>query len=434
MYAEFNKLIKTALWFICTGNTTVGHDVITVSGIYVHKLTEFMFGLNDSTAAAEEVAVRDTVADLYRTSIQHVQSVMVLVEHLSEVIPEEEKMYAILQNMSQQIKALNSFNEYSSWLNILGKFKEEISVIKNISERAGNMSEHTDGNPFKNVVISSNISRFLDAQYWATILENKPENLVYYQTELRGAQQNQFMWYKVTPVIIAIVLAAGITGNGLLLIIFVRHKETRTLQNSMLINLTVVDFVSLVINGVLEYLRVTTPWQFGWLACNIFIFFSYLLLAVSTYSVAILSVQRFVAIKQLSSFAWCHQSQKTKYVLIATVWGIGCILSVPHALIARIKNETCGAVSLDDSATVYTSDLITFCVVPLLITASFTGVTAYRIRRSIRRMPGEATGQGQFKHNRMFLQTCSSHLLGCLSLVMLHFSCLISWSMWCLLM
>jgi len=401
MYAEFNTLIKAALWFICTGNTTVGHDVITMSGMYVHNFTEFMVRLNGSTAAAEEVAIRDTVADLYRTSIEHVQSVMVLVRHLSQVIPEEEKIHAMIQNRSQQIEALNNFNEYSSWVNILGKFKEEISVTKNIFERAGNMSEHTDGNPFLNVVTSSNISRFFDAQYWATILENKPKTLICYETELRGAQQNQFMLYKVTPVIIAIVLVVGITGNGLLLIIFVRHKETRTLQNSMLINLTVVDFVSLVVNGVLEYLRVTTPWHFGWLACNIFVFFTYLLVAVSTYSVAIISVQRFVAIKQLSSFAWCHQSQKIKYVLIATVWGIGCILSVPHGLIARIENESCYNVFSDDDVPAYTSDLITFCVVPLLITASFTGVTAYRIRNSIRRMPGEATGQGQFKHNRM---------------------------------
>jgi hypothetical protein len=116
--AEFNTLIKTDLWFICTGNTTLGFDNITMSGIYVHKLAEFMFRLNGNRAAAEEVAVHDTVADLYRTTIQHVQSVMVLVEHLCEVITEEEKMYAIIQNMSLQIKAGNSFKEYLYCVNI----------------------------------------------------------------------------------------------------------------------------------------------------------------------------------------------------------------------------------------------------------------------------------------------------------------------------
>jgi len=239
------------------------------------------------------------------------------------------------------------------------------------------------------------------------MLEKVPEYLVDYQTELRGAQQNQFMWYKVTPVIIAIVLLVGITGNGLLLIIFVRHKETRTLQNSMLINLTVVDFASLVVNGYLEYLRATTPWQFGWFGCQLFIFFSYLLVAVSTYSVAIISVQRFVAINQLSSLAWCHQSQKAKYVLIATVWGIGCIVSVPHGIMYGIESEIedCYTVSSEYRVPVYTGNLIVFCVVPLLITAVFSGLTTYRIRRSAREISGEMTGQQQLQHSRMVSST-----------------------------
>jgi gastrin-releasing peptide receptor len=211
--------------------------------------------------------------------------------------------------------------------------------------------------------------------------------------------------YTVAPVILAIVLVVGMMGNGLLLTIFVRHKETRTFANSLLINLIVVDFLSLVVNGLLEYLLVTTPWHFGWLGCKLFIFVSFLLVAVSTYSVAMISVQRFAAVRQVSSLAWCYQSHKTKYVLIATVWGIGFFLSLPHAVTAHVKNETCKNVSLDDIVPVYTADLITFCVVPLLITAVFSGVTAYRIQRSVRKIPGQATGQQQLQHSRMVSST-----------------------------
>jgi gastrin-releasing peptide receptor len=396
--AEFNRLIKTALWFICTGNTTVGYEVITMSRIYDHNFTEFMVRLNGSTAAIDEVTALDTVADLYRTSIQQVESVM---EYLTDMISEEGKIVAMVQNMSQQIEAMNPLNEYSLWETILGTFTEVIRAIKDIFERARNMSEQKDENPFINVISSSNMSRFLDPKYWAKVIEQEPKMLDYYQTQLREAHHMQFLRYKVTPVIVAVVLVVGMTGNGLLLTVFVIHKETRTLANSMLINLTVVDFVSLVVNGLLEYLRVTTPWQFDWLGCKLFNFVSYLLVAVSTYSVAMISVQRFVVIKQLPSLAWCHQSQKTKYVLIAAVWGIGCVLSVHHAVIAHIKSENCKDVPLDDFVPVYTADFITFCVVPLLITAVFSGVTAYRIRSSIRRIPGEATGQQQLQHSRM---------------------------------
>ena len=145
--------------------------------------------------------------------------------------------------------------------------------------------------------------------------------------------------HTVTLVIVAIVLVVGMTGNGLLLTIFVRHKETRTIANSMLINLTVVDYVQLVINVLLDYLRLLALLQFGLFGCKFFYFFSYFFFAVSTYSVAMISVQRFVAVRQLPPFAWYHQSQKTKYVLIAIVWGIGLILSVPHAAAAASYGE-----------------------------------------------------------------------------------------------
>ena len=51
MWGKFHTFIKTALWFICTGNTNVGHYVITMSRIYIHNFTEFMVRLNGNAAA-----------------------------------------------------------------------------------------------------------------------------------------------------------------------------------------------------------------------------------------------------------------------------------------------------------------------------------------------------------------------------------------------
>jgi len=120
-----------------------------------------------------------------------------------------------------------------------------------------------------------------------------------------------------------------------------------------------------------------------------------------------ISVQMFVAVTQLPSFAWCLQSQKTKYVFIATVWGIGCIVSVPHAVIAdyRSETQTCSIKTSKYHDPMDSVDLITFCAVPLIITAVFSGLTAYRIRRSIQEILGEATGQQQLQHKRMVSST-----------------------------
>jgi len=405
LYGKFIRLMETALLFICTGSNIVGLDVISMARIYVQNFTEFKVGLDGRAATIDEMAVRDTVADLYGTSIQHVKSVMKLVELVTEMIAEEDKFRAIKKIILQEGKAINFDNKFTTFEIVIGKQKELVSFVKNISERAGNMLEHIDRNPFINVITSGTISRFVDAQYWAKVLEQETIVLVTYETLLNEVLHWRFMTYKLTPVIVAIVLVVGITGNGLLLIIFVRHKETRTLANSMLINLTAVDFISLVVNVLLDYVRVIIGSQFGWLACKLFFFFIHFFFAVSTYSVAMISFQRFVALRQLSSLAWYHQSQKTKYVLIATVWVIGFILSVPHAITAQNKNEKCDAVSLDNASPMYTADLIMVCVVPLLITVVFSGLTAHRIRRSAYEIPGEATGQEHFKHNRMVSST-----------------------------
>ena len=405
MSLKFNRLMSTAFGFFCTGDNIVGHDVISMARTYVHIFTEFMDRINSSAAAIGEVPVLDNVNDLYRTSIQQVESVKELVERLTVMILEEDKIYAINRSIFQKKEEINTFNRYSVWETIVGEQNELVSLLQNISERAGKMSEYKYGNTFINVITSSWIWRFLDAQHWARILEQETQVLVNYQTELRDLQHEEFVKYIVVPVIGAIVLLVGMMGNGLLLTIFVRHKETRTLANSMLINLTVVDFLSLVVNVLLDYLLAIQPWPLGWFGCKLFVFSYYLLIAVSTYSVAMISVQRFVVVWQLTSLAWCHQSQKSKYVLIAIVWGLGFILSMPHAFISYSENKHCTISSLETASSLNTADLITVCVVPLLITAVSSGLTAYRIRRSAREIPGEATGQQQSQHSRMVSST-----------------------------
>ena len=283
---------------------------------------------------------------------------------------------------------------------VVGKQKELVNLLQNISERFWYISERTDGNPFVNIIRSGWIWRFLNVQYRTELLEDETNVLVLYKTELYDVQYWQFLTYKVTPMILAICPVVGITGNWLLLTIFVTHKKTRTLANSMLINLTVVDFISLVVNVLLDCLRVIVLLKFSFSGSKHFYIFTYLLLAVSANSMAIISVQRFVAVRQLPSRVWCLQSQKTKYILTAIVWCIGLILSVPHG-VSISRHDTCDAVSLENASTMLTVDFITLCVVPLLITAVFSGLTAYRIRRSAREIPGEATGQQQFQHSRM---------------------------------
>jgi len=70
-----------------------------------------------------------------------------------------------------------------------------------------------------------------------------------------------------------------------------------------------------------------------------------------------------------------------------------------------MENGKCRSFSFDKSVPVFTAELIMFCGVPLLITASFSGLTAYRIRRSVREIPGEERGHEQLQNNRIVSST-----------------------------
>jgi gastrin-releasing peptide receptor len=401
LYGKYNTVVKNSLWFLCTEDIDIGRAVIPKSRIYIHNVTEFMVRLNSSTAAKGEVAVRDTLAELYRNITQKMEALPEIFEHLTEMIPEEAKFYAMKRNIPQQWNS-DVFYKSSGLEYTVKSQKELVDLLQNITKRARYISEYKyGGQSYIGFSASGGIGRFFNAQYWANLFEQETKVLVLYKTKLLEGHHMQNLMYKMTPVIVAIALVVGITGNGLLLTIFVRHKETRTLANSMLINLTVVDCVSLVVIGLWEYLLINMDWRFDWFGCKVYVLLFYLLVAVSTYSLAMISVQRFVSVWQLPSLAWYHQSQKTKYVLVATVWGIGFILSVPHSVSAYSENDQCYAASLQNASPLYTADLIMLCVVSLLITAMFSGLTACRIRQSAREIPGEGTGQQQLQHSRM---------------------------------
>jgi len=172
LYGKFNTLIDTALCFICTGNKTVGHDVISMAGLNVHNFTQFMVRLNGSKTAIGDMSVRDTVADLYRNSIQRVACVKELVERLTEMISGEDKIVAMKRIIPQQLKTVNLFYECSLFEIAVGKEKNWSTYHRTFPKGLGTC-RNGQMETFLNVITSGKIRRFLDAQHWAKLLEQE---------------------------------------------------------------------------------------------------------------------------------------------------------------------------------------------------------------------------------------------------------------------
>jgi hypothetical protein len=371
-----------------------------MSRTYVQRCKEFLVNLSVSTtdqntAAVDQIGAFDP--EVYETSMLHAQYVM----ELAELITEHVKIDAMNNTINTKSDEIYFLNKSLVWEIIVPEQEELISLLESCVQRAVNVSKYKEENDFLTVLMSNHTSHFLDVRYWTRLLENENEELRRYKEKLLGAQHDQFLLYTVKPAVTAIVFVVGIAGNGLLLTIFIRHKETRTFPNSMLINLVAADGLYTSISLLLLHFSKLSTWQLGVPMCKFFYFFRYVFIAVSIYSVVMISVQRFTAVRQLPSGVMCHLGKKTKYVFMANIWAVGFILSVPHALIADVKDDICYELSYEHFGPVSTTDLIVFSAVPVILVTVFSGLIVTTIRRSVCSIPGEVAGQERLRHNRI---------------------------------
>ncbi|KDR18865.1 uncharacterized protein LOC110830453 [Zootermopsis nevadensis] len=401
---DFQLLLKAVARFGCTANESLGREVISMSREYVDRGKDFLGRLSgqDTTASDERHAFD---AGMYEASILRAESLMELVDQMTDLMAEHARIDVINDAIIKNSKEIIFSNRTLVWeINV--RLKENVTrLLDKCLQTAANMSKYKEQDDLLAVLIPNHTRNFFDVRQWADLLENETETLQIYRTNLFAAERDRFIAYTVKPAVTATVFVVGMAGNGLLLTIFVRHKETRTFPNSMLMNLTAVDCASLIVNLLLEYFRVLWTWRLGLPMCKIFYFSRYVLIAVSIYSVVMISVQRFLAVTQLPSGVMCRVGKKTKYVFMVTIWALGFILSVPHALIADVKNGLCHELSFEYFGPVSTTDLVVFCVVPVVLVAVFSGLTATRIRRSVCRIPGEGAGKERLRHNRIVSST-----------------------------
>jgi hypothetical protein len=410
LHETFYELLKTAIRFGCTAKETLGHDVISMSRTYVQRCKDFLSTLNRTTADRYETALYGAVGldrEVYETGMLHAQYMMELAEHLNELIIEHAKIDKINKSIDEKYNENYFLHGGLEWENIVARQEELTSLLQSCVQEAENASKYKE-HDFLDILISNQTSYFLNVSHWTDLLEKSNERLDRYKTKLTEAQQVKFVLYTVETPMMATVFIVGITGNGVLLTIFIRHKEIRTFPNSMLMNLTAVDCLTLLISVLLDYFRYRSAWQLGVLMCKLFILSDYMFTAVSVYSVVTLSVQRFMTVRQLPSGAMCHVGKKTKYVLVATVWALGFILTLPHGLKADVVKAKCKEPTFGEFAT---SDLVVFCILPVILVAVFTGLTAARIRKSAGSIPGEGAGQERLRHRRIVSSTVLTALV-----------------------
>ena len=392
--------------FTNTVDVNDGEKAINTTEQLLNLLQSVMEQFNDTGSVPESenitnipdlqqlnLSINETKVTL--SALEGLHNLSLRINLLGDLFDKNKKISELYNNKDYDIDLL-----YDS---INGK-KEEIDFLTRYIAYAEEVRQYLQTNNLNYILDKDLVRWLLNTEQWSKTLDEFNENLVFKENVLELHTKIDFLDEVVTPAMMGTVFIVGMFGNGLLLLIFIRHKEMRTSPNLLLINLAFGEFLSLCVSIPTAYLyNLTSYGNTSSLSCKSYAFFRFQGIAVSSYSLVAVSIQRYFAITSFFEKKGFKIGRKTKSVLLLSfIWIFGSCVSIPNTILAGTKNEFCFADTNKDYSRFTTIwNVMTLCFIPVLLNTTFSTITVSRLRQSAKQMPGEHIGQGKVKRTRM---------------------------------
>jgi hypothetical protein len=247
------------------------------------------------------------------------------------------------------------------------------------------------------------ISNLFAVEDWESEVKEKTVLLHYTRQAVEQFETEQFLYEYIQPITYAIIFVIGFTGNGILFMIFILHKEARTTRNCLIMNLAVADILTLILNLPLTHIYLVTRFKnIGILVCQIFNFSRFLSLGSGIYSIICLATDRYllftIMLKQRNTRCQLSKRVVTSLYIVMT-WMVSIIVAVPSAIYtAKLRDGSC--VVSNDSVTLVIFYFVPYCVVPVCVVPILSILTAHHLRTSANEMPGEGLDTQRGARNR----------------------------------
>ena len=221
-----------------------------------------------------------------------------------------------------------------------------------------------------------------------------------------------YIFQKYIQICITVVIfSSGLFMTGILLVIFIKHKEMRSEPNIIVLNISICDLLSLLVIYPMQLLVYN-----GIYPSAILIYLQILLIlsCASALSILSLSLQRFFIVTgYLKNSCFCRMKKRLKILLFFIfVWSpvilFELILYILYDVLGRSMGPKIASISM--ICFILLAALFLF-VLPIMVTAVGCA-TSYRLRRSAREIPGD-----QSKENQARGRFRSARVINCLCLV-----------------
>ncbi|KDR12681.1 neuropeptide CCHamide-1 receptor-like [Zootermopsis nevadensis] len=319
-------------------------------------------------------------------------------QELNQTKNELSKLEKVLKLYKMLLK-LNETNEYAN--NLTKQFKEEgkkrqlsnathlarelVREIKSFIQEVSNVRNFTISHNLTGVITNFWIEQLLDIQYWEYLLKNKTEDLLLLEkTKIPVAGLiNKY----VRPTLFVIIFVVGLAENGVLITIFARYPKIRKYRNMIILNLSIADTLSLIVNLPVIHLYDSISWSVSLETAQVFMFYRFLCFGLSVFSALALCLQRFSTTLKYSARGGFILRQSTKHnciILIATVWVLAILFAVPHSLYSCLYFEQCFNTNVElhskIAITLFSIDLISLSIIPAIIITILNWLTVRHLK------------------------------------------------------
>jgi r-opsin len=378
--------------FLLSRNETSAYRTIEIVREYISGREEFIAQihvLTESVPLLANLSFLDEVRwtkeiNHTKNELSKLERVMKLYQTLLKLIERNEKV----NNITEQFKLEGNVRHLASAVNLTGELVMEIrSFIHEVSDvRNFTLTHNLTG-----VITNLWIEQLLDVQNWEHLLRNKTEELHTLERTNIPIVFNKYIRSSLS----AIIFVVGLAENGVLITIFARYPKIRKYRNMIILNLSIADTLSLIVNLPVRRL-------YQWMSsrdaspatAQIFMFYCFLCFGLSVFSVVALCLQRFSTTLKLSVRSGFILRQSTKHnsiLLIAAVWVSAIVFAIPHGLYGCIYFEACFNTNVElyskIAKTIFLIDVISLSVIPTIAITTLYWFTARHLKLRAQQLP-----------------------------------------------
>ncbi|XP_073256619.1 QRFP-like peptide receptor [Porites lutea] len=156
-------------------------------------------------------------------------------------------------------------------------------------------------------------------------------------TEVSDGESPAFKAIKLT--LYAVIFLISVIGNSLVCVVITRRRRMRTVTNLFVLNLAISDLAitCICIPFDIPVQENNYKWPYGWFACKLIYPLQTVAMFASIFTLTAVSLNRFWAIVHPLSK---QMRKKDAAAVIAFIWVICVILSVPYVLVLRLDEES----------------------------------------------------------------------------------------------